>query len=141
MRSFLCAAGACCVLLAAGLATGRAGTSRDDETPTIKKIMDELHKGAKSPLSTMKTALKAASPDWDEISKQAKLFAEYGESLPKNDPPKGDKESYEKLAKAYASNAKALKKSAEDSDLKGARSAFNKISTSCMACHKSHRPN
>ena len=56
MRPFpSCAAGACCVLLVAGLVTGRAGTSRDDETPSIKKIMDELHKGAKSPLSTMKT--------------------------------------------------------------------------------------
>ena len=32
----------------------------------------------------------------------------YGAALPKNDPPKGDKESFVKLAKAYASDAKAL---------------------------------
>ena len=55
------------------------------------------------------------------IKKQAKLFAEYGASLPKNDPPKGDKEAFEKLAKAYESNAKSLEKSADKSDLKGAQ--------------------
>jgi cytochrome c556 len=137
----LCAAGAFCVVVAAAFLSGPAGASSDDETPSIKKIMDTLHKGAKSPLNKMKSALKAASPDWEEIQKQAKVFVEYGESLPKNDPPKGNKNSFEKLAKAYASNAKSLEKSAEKSDLKGARAAFSKISGSCMACHRSHRPN
>ena len=62
-------------------------------------------------------------------------------ALPKNDPPRGDKEAYEKLAEAYASAGKALETAAEKEDLSGSRTAFRKISASCKACHKSHRPN
>jgi cytochrome c556 len=142
MKWLICTASVLSVLAMAGLAVSPAGASSDDEdTPSIKKIMGTLHKGAKSPLSTVKAALKSESPDWAEIQKQAKEFATYGESLPKNDPPKGKKASYEKLAKAYASSAKALKEAAEKEDLKATKSAFNKISSSCSACHKSHRPN
>ena len=71
--------------------------------------MDKLHKGKNSPLSTVKAALKGDSPDWTEIQKEAKVFATFGAALPKNDPPRGDKESYEKLAKAYASAGKLWK--------------------------------
>ncbi len=141
MKWLICTASVVSVLAMAGLVVGSAGASNDDETPSIKKIMDTLHKGAKSPLSTVKAALKSQSPDWEEIQKQAKEFATYGESLPKNDPPKGKKASFEKLAKAYASNTKAFKEAAEKEDLKAAKAAFGKISSSCTACHKSHRPN
>ncbi len=141
MRLLVALAGVLGVLLAAGLVSGPAGASNSDETPSIKKIMDTLHKGAKSPLNTVKAALKSASPNWEELQKQAKVIVEYGESLPKNDPPKGDKEAFAKLAKAYASSAKSFEKSAGKEDLKGARDAFKKISTSCAACHRDHRPN
>jgi cytochrome c556 len=141
MKPAFCAAGVLVILLVAGLAAGPVGASSDDETDSIKKVMDVLHKGARSPLNTVKGALKGNSPDWSAIQKQAKLFARYGASLPKNDPPRGDKESFEKLANAYASAAKAFAASAEKEDLQGSRDAFKKISTSCMPCHKSHRPN
>jgi fructose-specific component phosphotransferase system IIB-like protein len=141
MKGLICAASVVFVLAMAGLTAGPVGASSDDETPSIKKIMETLHKGPKSPLSTVKAALKKAAPDWTEIQKQAEEFAKYGESLPKNDPPKGKKASYEKLAKAFAANTKTLKESAEREDLKATKSAFNKISSSCTACHKSHRPN
>ena len=141
MKFLICTASVLSVLALAFFAAGPAGASSDDETPSIKKIMETLHKGQKSPLSTVKAALKKAPPDWTEIQKQASEFATYGESLPKNDPPKGKKAAYEKLAKAYAANAKALKESAEKEDLKATKAAFGKISGSCTACHRSHRPN
>ncbi len=141
MKVLICAASVLMVLAMAGLMAGPAGASSDDETPSIKKIMETLHKGQKSPLNTVKAALKKAQPDWTEIQKQASEFATYGESLPKNDPPKGKKAAYEKLANAYASNAKALKESADKEDLKATKAAFGKISSSCTACHKSHRGN
>jgi cytochrome c556 len=141
MKVLICATSVLMVLAMAGLVAGPAGASSDDETPSIKKIMETLHKGQKSPLNTVKAALKKAPPDWSEIQKQANEFATYGESLPKNDPPKGKKAAYEKLANAYASNAKALKESAEKEDLKATKAAFGKISSSCTACHKSHRGN
>ncbi len=139
MRLFYCAASVLVVLLVGGFASGPASATSDEETPSIKKVMDALHKGRSSPLNTVKAALKGGSPDWAALQKQTKEFETYGAALPKNDPPKGNKESFVKLAKAYASDAKALNESAEKEDLKGARDAYGKISTSCAACHKSHR--
>jgi cytochrome c556 len=141
MKWLICTASLLSVLAVASLAANPAGAAGDDETPSIKKVMETLHKGKNSPLNSVKAALKSSPPDWVEIQKQAKEFATYGEALPKNDPPKGKKAAYEKLAKAYASNAKTLKEAAEKEDLKGAKAAFGKISTSCTQCHKSHRPN
>jgi cytochrome c556 len=141
MRPLFCAGGLLAVLLMAGLVAAPAGTSSDDETPTIKKVMQTLHKGKTSPLVTVKAALKGDSPDWTSVQKEAKVFATYGAALPKNDPPRGDKESYEKLAKAYALASESLESSAKKEDLKGSRDALKKISSLCMPCHKDHRPN
>ena len=140
MKPLLCGGVVLVFLLVAGLVSGPAGASSDEETPSIKKVMNKLHKGKNAPLSKVKAALKGDSPDWTAIQKEAKIFATLGAALPKNDPPRGDKESYEKLAKAYASAGKTLEESAEKEDLKGSRDAFKKISTSCMPCHKSHKP-
>jgi cytochrome c556 len=141
MRPLFCAASVLAFVAAACLAAGSAGASADDdETPSIKTVMEKLHKGTKSPLNSAKAALKSNSPDWDEIQKQAKLFNKYGEALPKSDPPRGKKEAYAKLAKAYAASAKSFEEAAERENLKGARDAFKKISGSCTTCHKSHRP-
>jgi cytochrome c556 len=141
MRPLFCAASVLAFVAVACLAAGSAGASDDDEeTPSIKTVMEKLHKGAKSPLNAAKAALKGNSPDWEEIQKQAKLFKKYGEALPKSDPPRGKKEAYEKLAKAYAASAKSFDQAAERENLKGARDAFKKISGSCTTCHKSHRP-
>jgi hypothetical protein len=139
MKSLVCGAGVLMVLLMAGLVSSLASPSSDDETPTIKKVMDTLHKGKNAPLNTVKAALKGDSPDWTAIQKEAKLFRKFGAALPKNDPPRGDKESFEKLAKAYASAAKSFEESAEKEDLKGARDALKKITSSCMPCHTSHK--
>ena len=141
MRPLFCMAGGIAVLVLAILVSGPVGASSDDETPTIKKVMVTLHKGKTAPLNTVKAALKGDSPEWTAIQKQAKVFAKFGAALPKNDPPRGEKGSYEVLAKAYASAAKSMEESAEKEDLPGSRDAFRKISTSCMPCHKSHRPN
>ena len=140
MRPLFCAASMLAFMALASLAAGSAGASDDDEeTASIKTVMEKLHKGGKSPLANLKTALKANSPDWESVQKEAKLFKKYGDALPKNDPPKGKKADYEKLAKAFAANAKTLDDSAERENLKGARDALKKIQNSCSACHKSHR--
>jgi cytochrome c556 len=142
MRRFLCAASLTVFMVMACLAAGAASARDDDEqTPTIKAIMEKLHTGKKSPLNTVKTALKANSPNWEELQTQAKLFKKYGDSLEKNDPPRGKKDAYAKLAKAYAASAKSLEEAAERENLKGARDAFKKITNSCTTCHKSHKKN
>ncbi len=108
MRSLMCVASVLVLLAVAGWVSHPAGAASDDETPSIKKIMQTLHKGAKAPLNTVKASLKGDSPDWETVQKDAEVIAKYGAFLPKNEPPKGEKAAYEKLAKAYEKNAKAL---------------------------------
>ena len=128
MRVLLCAASVLVLLLIVSLVPGPAGAQDDEKVPSVKKIMDVLHKGEKGVLRKAKAALKGDSPDWAEVLKDAKEIAKYGAYLAKNDPPKGDKESWEKLAKAYASNAKTLEEAAEKEDLAKARAATKKLS-------------
>jgi cytochrome c556 len=111
----------------------------DDKTPTIEQIMEKLHKGGSSQLAKLKTALKASSPNWKNIQKSTKLFAEFGAGLPKNKAPKGDQADFEKLAEAYAASAKALDEAAKQEDLATVKSEFRKIATSCKACHNAHK--
>ena len=139
MRALLCATSVLVMLLIAGLVTGPAGAQDDEKVPSVKKIMGVLHKGAKGHLNKVKAALKGDSPDWAEVLKDAKAIAKNGAYLAKNDPPKGDKENWEKLAKAYASSGKALEEAAEKEDLAKAKAATKKLSTSCKTCHDAHK--
>jgi Cytochrome C' len=141
MRSLICAATLLGFLALVGWTSRPAGAQSDDEVPTIKEIMKKLHKGAQAPLKSVQTALKTSSPDWSKVGEDAKVIEKYGAYLPKNEPPRGEKESFEKLAKAYEKNAKALKEAAEKEDLDKAKDATKKLGSSCAACHKAHRPN
>jgi cytochrome c556 len=139
MRPVFCTAGVVLVLILAGLVSGPVGATSDEETPTIKKVMKKLNQGKNAPIGKVKAALKGDSPAWPEIQKEAKVIATLTAALPKNDPPRGEKDSYDKLAHAFAAAAKSLEESAEKEDLKGSRDALKKISTSCMPCHQSHK--
>lgn len=139
MRSVFCAMGALLLLIGAGLVSGPAGASSDEEVPTIKKVMKKLNQGKNAPIAKVKAALKGGSPSWADVQKEAKVIATLSAALPKNDPPRGEKEGYDKLAHAFASAAKSLEESAEKEDLRGSRDALKKITTSCMPCHQSHK--
>ena len=130
-----------CVLSVVALvvASGLAG-AQDENSPTIKVVMQKLHKGANSPLAKLKTALKSNSPDWKSIQDASKDFVILGAGLAKNDPPQGEKSNYKKLAEAYYENAKAMDDAAKAENKQACQAAFTKVSTSCMACHKAHRP-
>ena len=130
-----------CIMSLLAVLSLPAQAARDDETPTIKQVMQKLHKGANTPLARLKKALAAGSPDWAAILKGTKQFKTLGAALPKNEPPRGDKEGYLKLANAYYQNAKATDEAANNKDKIKAASAFAKLSNSCAACHKAHRPN
>ena len=136
MRSLICTASVMCLIVIAGVVSRGAS---DDAPATIDKIMDTLHKGKKSANAVIKTALKSASPDWAKVQKEAKTYAKYSADLDKNDPPKGDSAAFKKLAKAFATNAKALSDAAEKEDLAAAKAAFGKINASCKTCHAAHK--
>ena len=138
MRSVIIALSVMGLLVIAGIICQKA-SAVDDEPASIEKIMEALHKGRKSPVATLKTALKSSSPDWALIQKESKLYAKYAADLPKNEPPKGDKESFEKMAKAFADSAKKLEDAARREDLPAVKAAFGKIRTSCNSCHDAHK--
>jgi cytochrome c556 len=136
MRSLICTATVMCLIVIGGVVSRGAN---DDAPATIDKIMDTLHKGKKSAISTLKTALKSQSPDWAAVQKQTKTYNKFAADLPKNDPPKGDSAAFKKLAKAFASNAKALDDAAEKEDLSATKAALSKIGGSCKTCHDAHK--
>jgi cytochrome c556 len=138
MKSLICAASVMSLIVVIGVVTRSSGAAAEDAA-TIDKIMESLHKGRRSPLATLKTALKSQSPDWASVQKEAKTYVKYAADLPKNDPPKGDKASFKKLATAFATNAKALASAAEKEDLAAAKSALGKIGGSCKTCHDAHK--
>jgi hypothetical protein len=111
----------------------------DSETPTIKHVMNKLHKGAMSPLALLKTELAAESPDWDKVEKQTKDFVILGAALEKNDPPKGEKGSWKTLADSYFANAKALDDAAHEKNKLAAQEAHKKLAASCKSCHGAHK--
>ena len=113
--------------------------ARTQDSATIKEVMDKLHKGVTAPLAKLKTALKAASPDWTTVQDLTKEFVKFGALLEKNDPPRGEKADFEKLAKAYYKNAKALDDAAKAESKQKAQAALKKITDSCKTCHAAHK--
>jgi cytochrome c556 len=140
MKSLLTALTVMAFVVIGGLVAGHVDAARQSDVPTIKKIMSTLHKGKKSAGAALKTELAADPVDWAKIKKTAKVFGTFGPALAKNDPPKGEKAYFEKLATAYGKNCEAIEKGAEKEDLESVKAAFGKIGGACMACHKAHRP-
>jgi cytochrome c556 len=112
--------------------------ARDDKAPDTKEIMKKV--GSPTGLFfDVAKELKENDPMWEEVQQKTKEISKLLESLGKATPPKGDKDSWAKLTKAYADNAKNLEKAAAKMDLKTARDFSEKMKNSCTACHKVHR--
>jgi hypothetical protein len=126
--------------VAAGVMVLGASGAREEKEPTIKEIMTKAHKGGDSLLSTVGKDLKAAEPDWADVQTKSKELVKLGTSLGKNTPPKGEKESWEQLTKAYLDCAKTLEAAADKKDKETAAAAQKKLTTMCMNCHMVHRP-
>jgi hypothetical protein len=131
--------GALCVALLPAAALTLSASYAADKDPTIKEIMTKAHKGGDALLSTLGKDLKADSPDWDKIQKETKDLVELGTALGKNDPPKGDKDSWVKLTMAYLDTAKDLDGAAGKKDKDTAAADQKKLAGSCMNCHKAHK--
>src|SRR5947209_16573397 len=80
------------------LALSPAG-AQDDKVPDVKAIMGKLNKGPKALTSTLRKDLAAGEPDWDKVQNDAKEFSRLAEMMGKNEPPKGEKASWDKLTK------------------------------------------
>jgi cytochrome c553 len=130
-----------------GLLTGLAVTafvlqiSNADEkkTPSIKEIMVKAHKTGTGLLPKIGKDLKADELAWDTIQKETKDLVELTGCLEKNKPPKGDKDSWEKLCQSYVKGAKTLDDAAQAKDKAAATAAQRKLAGSCVKCHEAHR--
>jgi cytochrome c556 len=120
------------------LADGDLFAQGGQKTPTPSEIMKKAN-GKNGLKAALQKGLKANPVDWDATQKQTKEYAELAGALGKNDAPKGDKASWEKLTKAFADNAKDMNTAAEKKDQAGTQAALTKITGSCMACHSQHR--
>jgi cytochrome c556 len=139
MRALICMASVLGLLSVVAWTSGPAG-AQDEEKPTIKQIMQKLHKGAKAPIKNVQAELKSDSPDWSKVETESKIIEKLGSFLPKSEAPRGDQASFEKLAKAYEKNAKALKVAAEKQELDKAKAATKNLGGTCKSCHEAHKP-
>lgn len=101
-------------------------------------------RAAQKPKYTVKDIMKAINKGDDNIGKRAAKgqaspedlakMVEYYESLPLNDPPRGDKSSWEHKTAALLAAAKDLK-AGKPNALQAYKEAAN-----CKACHTEHKP-
>ncbi len=139
MKSLICGASLAALILAAGLSAARVDAAADDAA-SVEVVMKKLFAGKASPGNTLKAAAKADSPDWAKVKEASDVFAKYAPALGENDPPKGDKASWDKLAKALADHAKELGSAVDKKDVDGLKAAAKSIGGSCKSCHDAHRP-
>jgi cytochrome c556 len=126
-------------LLAAAVAVWAltsAVTVAEEADVSIKDVMAKANKPG-GLVSKIGKSLKGG--DWDAVTADAKELVPLAEALAKNEPPKGDKASWEKLCGAYTENAKKLLAAAEKKDAKAAMAAQGALAKSCGGCHKTHK--
>jgi hypothetical protein len=138
MKRLVALACVAAVLAAAVLATGPAG-AQGDKAPTVKEIMGKAHKGPNSVIATLGKELRADDPDWADIQKHTKELVTLGSGLAKNEPPKGEKASWQKLTQGYVTTARDLDAAAQRKDKNAATAAHKKLTGSCTGCHNAHR--
>ena len=126
------------VLTGAMFAVSNLAVGFDGEKLTNKQIMQKVN-GPKGAFTDLKKSLAQDTPDWPAITKQSKEIVTLTDTLCMNAPRKGDKDNWEKLTKAYNKSAKELVEASDKMDLKAAKTAQQKLATSCMPCHRAHK--
>jgi cytochrome c556 len=130
-----------CVALVALLTIFQGGSDGTKEkTPSVKEIMQKLHGGRDGLRTKLNKEMRASKPDWEQIERETKEFVKFAEALGKNNPPRGDRQSWDRLTGLYVASAKDMDTAAEKHDVAGFKAAFNKMGGSCLNCHNAHRP-
>jgi hypothetical protein len=117
----------------------RAATASSADAPSVKEIMGQANKPT-GIYFNLGRDLKDCAPSWADIRPETADLAKLAAALRQATPPRGDKDSWDKLTKAYADNAAKLDKAAMNMDLDAARAAYAKMGEpACMTCHKAHK--
>ena len=126
-------------LAAGALVLSPSLAEEKDKAPPIKLIMKTANAGPKALLSQTAAGLKSADPKWDDLAKTTASLVKCVSYLEKNTPPKGNKESWEKMAGAYIAKAKALDEAVSKKEKGEAEGIVKQMQGSCSACHKLHK--
>ncbi len=127
------------ILLVVATSLGLGG-AEPDKAPDIKEIMQRANKPT-GLYFNLKKDLEDEEPMWDDMLAEARELAQLAAALGKQTPPKGDKASWAKLTRAYASEAKGLSQAVAKKDRKAAQAAIGRMGgATCKSCHKVHRP-
>ncbi|MHB1424639.1 MAG: hypothetical protein ACYC3I_15835 [Gemmataceae bacterium] len=123
-----------------GSPPGMAGRGPGRPRGPIFEIMTKLGRGPQSLTNVIGRELSEEPvPPWDKIQPQAKEYAQLAASISKYDPPKGDKESWQRLSASFSRTATDLEHAAEKKDKKSALAAHEALNTSCKECHNAHK--
>jgi hypothetical protein len=107
--------------------------------PGIKQIMVKLAKGPNSLTPVIGNELSQEPTPWETIQGQTKEYSQSAAEMVEYDPPKGTKESWITLTKAFADLAADLDRAALAKNKEAAKTAHDQLKNSCNACHKEHR--
>lgn len=105
----------------------------------IADIMAKLTKGPQSLNNVIGRELNESTPPWDAIQPQTKEFVQLASSMSKYDPPKGEKDSWQKKTAEFAKSATDLDQAAKAKNIDAARAAHHALGESCKSCHQAHR--
>lgn len=141
--SLFVALGSMAMVLSFGAAVTTAQDKKDkkddkksDKSYDIHDIMHKLHSKDGS-FGKLKGAVKGMK--WEDAAPLAKEAATYAADLPKNDPPRGKKEAWEKIATKYHDGIKAVAEGVEKKDAKAAGAAMGTVGGLCKSCHDNHK--
>ena len=116
-----------------------AGHDKGTKTPEVMESMKRMNKGNDAVMRVMRKELQEASHNWSDIQKQAKEYNTLAATMEKNNPPMGAKDSWSQLCRGYSGITQELD-SAPRRRTKRRPRPRAKLKTTCMTCHKAHRP-
>lgn len=120
---------ACAFVVATGFAA-------DEKSLSVKQCMQCQQKMSKA------VGAAAAAGKWDDAAKSSKTWLKAAEDMGKNNPPKGEKESWKTLTEKYLTSVKTIDESVGKKDADGVKKALEPFSgnKNCGECHGPHKP-
>ena len=118
---------------------GMGGPGRGRQSP-IRQIMVKIDDRRPQGLTkAIKTGLSRRSRTGQRLRSRDGQYATLATELGTYDPPRGSKESWTKLTAALNGSATDLEQPARAKNKNDALAASQKLSGSCMECHREHR--
>lgn len=105
---------------------------------SVRSVMIRLFRGPESLGNIIKGELEG-DPDWDSLRGHSREYLELATTMAAQNAPRGSKESWTALTASFSDAARDLDKSVQAKNKESAMTAYESLSSSCMACHREHR--